>query len=396
MNANVQNRLPPIIIAAGGTGGHLFPAQALATEMIRRGRRLVLITDNRGEGFAKSFPGADVAHIRAATFAGAGIVGRLRAGIKIMLGIYDAFRILRAEKPRVVIGFGGYPSFPTMVAAMLAGIRRCVHEQNAILGRVNRVIATRINVIASTFGKFDGVSASINEKVVITGNPLRDPITARAGSSFSGPSPQGEIQLLVFGGSQGARIFSDMMPETIERLPQEIKTRLRVVQQSRPEDEARVVQAYKDAGVNAEVSSFFDDMAERIARAHLIICRSGASTVCEIAAIGRPAIFVPLPTAMDDHQTVNAAYLAASGAAWTIPQSQLSAPALADKLAGLFAGSDDLANAAQKARAFGRVGAAAVLADVLEDVEARRPLRVSSSEENGSSSVNDFNRAVNS
>lgn len=367
----------PIVIAAGGTGGHLFPAQALASELKRRGRRLILITDNRGEGFAQDFAGAEIAHIRAATFAGAGLMGRAKAALKIFLGIFDAYQVLRREKPRVVIGFGGYPSFPTMVAAMLYGVRRCVHEQNAILGRVNRAIATRINVIASTFGEFDDVPASINKKVVLTGNPLRDPVITLAGAPYQNASDGSDVNLLVFGGSQGARIFSDTLPQAIELLPATLKSRLSVVQQCRPEDEERVAAAYRDAGVRCEVSSFFTDMARRMVDAHLIICRSGASTVCEISAIGRPAIFVPLPTAMDDHQTVNASYLSRVGGAWIMPQSDFSAASLATKVTDLFMTPDLLEEAADKAKAIGRLGATSKLADLLEDVEAKRSPRVS-------------------
>ncbi len=375
MSSESQKDLPPIIIASGGTGGHLFPAQALASEMSRRGRRLILITDNRGEGFAQSFPGAQVAHIRAATFAGAGLFGRMRAAVLIVLGIFDAFRILRRERPKVVIGFGGYPSFPTMVAAMLTGVRRCVHEQNAILGRVNRAIATRINVIASTFGAFDDVSASVNKKVVVTGNPLRDPVVALAGTPYPPLAETNEVYVLVFGGSQGARILSDRVPEALALLPDQHKRRLRVVQQCRPEDESRVAEAYADDGIDAEISPFFNDMPDRIAQSHLVICRSGASTVCEVAAIGRPAIFVPLPTAMDDHQTVNASFLARTGGGWLIPQTQLTPEGLSKKIAELFDDPAVLSEAASKAAAFGRTGAAVRLADLLEDVEARRPIR---------------------
>ena len=374
MSNDATTSQSPIVIAAGGTGGHLFPAQALASELQRRGRKLILITDNRGENFAQSFPGADIMHIRAATFAGAGVLGRLKAGLKIVLGIFDAFRILRQQSPKVVIGFGGYPSFPTMVAAMLCGVRRCVHEQNAILGRVNRVIATRINLIASTFGEFEDVSATVNDKVVVTGNPLRDPVIARAGADYPEISDDSELHLLVFGGSQGARILSDTLPEAVERLPANMKSRLRVVQQCRPEDESRVVQAYRDAGIQAEVAAFFTDMADRLVKAHLIVCRSGAGTVCEIAAIGRPAIFVPLPTAMDDHQTVNASFLAGAGGGWMVAQKNMTADNLAEKIRELFECPQLLKDAALKAVALGRVGAAEHLADILEAVEARRPI----------------------
>ncbi len=394
MNDSPNIMTAPIVVAAGGTGGHLFPAQALAAEMVKRGRKIVLITDNRGEGFSQRFPNADIRHIRAATFAGAGVVGRISAAVKIVLGIYDAIRVLRQTKPRVVIGFGGYPSFPTMVAAMVCGVRRCVHEQNAILGRVNKVIATRINLIASTFGPFEDVSASVNQKVVVTGNPLRDPIIAQAQSPYPEISESGELNLLVFGGSQGARVFSDVVPDALRLLPDSMRNRLRVVQQARPEDVARVEDAFQQSGIAADVSAFFEDMARRISESHLIVCRSGASTVCEIAAIGRPAIFVPLPTAMDDHQTVNASFLAAKGGGWLMRQNAMTAEALAGRIIDLFHNPEELRSAAAEARSSGRTQATSYLADVLEDVEARRPVRGPQMMETGAVGSGNPGRAV--
>lgn len=362
----------PVIIAAGGTGGHLFPAEALAQELKRRGRKIVLITDTRGRAFADAFPADEIIGVSAATFAGKGLFGRLAAIGAIISGIGDARRHLRRLMPHAVVGFGGYPSFPAMAAAILARAPSCIHEQNAVLGRVNRLMAPMVSVIASSFPILKGVSKGARQRVVVTGNPVRDAVRARAGAPYPLPGHLGPLQLLVFGGSQGANVFSELVPQALAMLDPHLKGRLNVVQQARPESGDAVKAAYAAAGIAAEVAPFFKDLPERMARAHLVIARGGAGTVCELAAIGRPALIVPLPTAMDDHQTVNASFLAQVGAAIAVSQKTLTAESLCAELAALFAQPERLVAAADAARRLGRPDATRALADLIENLSVRR------------------------
>ena len=269
-------------------------------------------------------------------------------------------------KPAALIGFGGYPTLPPVAAAVLRGIPSCVHEQNAVLGRVNRLVAPHVDAIASTFDQPKFLKARDAGKLVLTGNPVRDAVIAQAGRYYDMPHADGIIRLLVFGGSQGARVMSDVVPGALAKLPQEMRDRLRVVQQARSEDMERVRQVYAEAGIAAELNAFFDDMPERIAAAHLVIGRSGASTVSELAVIGRPAIMVPLPHSLDNDQKANAGKLAEAGAGWMIEQKDFTEAALAARLQSLFAQPADLAAAAQAAKAQGQPGAVRALADLVE------------------------------
>ena len=356
----------PIVIAAGGTGGHLFPGQALAQELRRRGRKIVLMTDERVQRFDRLFPEADIYEVPSATPSGKGLAGLLRAAPAILAGIARSFAILQRVKPAALIGFGGYPTLPPVAAAILRGVPTCVHEQNAVLGRVNRLVGPHVEAIASTFDKPKFLKARDAGKLVLTGNPVRDAVIAQAGAPYDAPQPGGDIRLLVFGGSQGARVMSDVVPVALSHLPEGMRRRLRVVQQARPEDIERVGRIYAEAGIDAELNSFFDDMPERIAACHLVVGRSGASTVSELAVIGRPSILVPLPHSLDNDQKANAEKLASVGAAWMIEQKDFTEDAFARRIEQLFAAPADLEAAAAAAKDQGQPNAVRDLADLVE------------------------------
>ncbi len=355
-----------IVLAAGGSGGHMFPAQALAVELQSRGYDIVLISDERGLAFTDHFPSDDIRAIEAATFAGANPIKRGVAGVKIIGGLIQSIGTLRDLKPVAVVGFGGYPSFPTMVAATLLRIPTALHDPNAVLGRVNKFLAGYVNLIGAAFDNMQGAAAKHRSKVHVVGNPIRENVRAARNIEYHAPGESDAIHLLVFGGSQGAQSLSQTVPDAIGHLPEAMKARLHVVQQARTEDMAGVQRAYDDMGVRAQVATFFANLPERMAEAHLVIARAGASTVTELGVIGRPSILVPLPTAMDDHQTVNAAALTGPGGAWLMPQAALTAESLGDKLLSLLCDQTALANAAKAARSTGRPDAGREFADLIE------------------------------
>ena len=356
----------PIVIAAGGTGGHLFPGQALAQELRRRGRHIVLITDERVQRFDALFPGADIFSVPSATPNDRGIVGLVKALPAIISGVAQAFAILGRVKPSVVIGFGGYPTLPPLIAAVLRGVPACVHEQNAVLGRVNRLMTPFVHAIASTFSAPKYLRARDGAKLALTGNPVRDAVMAHAAAPYVVPDEGGRIELLVFGGSQGARVMSDVVPGALARLAPGLRGRLHVVQQARSEDIDQVRGKYLDAGISAELKSFFDDMPARIAASHLVIGRSGASTIAELSVIGRPSILVPLPHSLDNDQKANAQKLQAAGAAIMIEQKDFTEESLAARLQELLAEPSTLANAARAALRQGAPDAVRRLADLVE------------------------------
>lgn len=355
------------VLAAGGTGGHLFPAQAVASELIRRGRRVVVMTDGRGHNYGSAFPGAEIATVPAATFAGRSPLGRVAAFGLIGLGVAAALLRLLLLKPRAVVGFGGYPSLPIMMAASLAHVPSAVHEQNAVMGRVNRLLAPHVKKIAATF-PFAKFAPHNGNRVIFTGNPVRPEAAALTGAAYAPPEPGGPIRLLVFGGSQGARALSELVPAAISRLPVTLRSRLDIVQQCRADDVAMVDAAYRGIPIKAEVGKFFTDMPKRIANAHLVIARSGASTLGELTVIGRPAILIPYPHAMDDHQAANAEVLEKGGAAWVMREDALDAAKLAQLLTDIFAQPEQLRGRAHAAKALGRPDAAARLADLAEQL----------------------------
>lgn len=356
----------PFVLAAGGTGGHLFPAQALASELVRRGRRVVVMTDGRGHNYGKAFPGAEIATVPAATFAGRSALGKIAALGTIALGVASAFGKLKALKPRAVVGFGGYPSLPVMIAASLARIPSLLHEQNAVPGRVNRMLARRVKAIAATF-PFQR-HAPRCRRIVFTGNPVRPEARGMHEIPYVAPEEGGPLRLLIFGGSQGARALSEIVPKALALLPEEMRHRLEVIQQARAEDLAMVKQTLREANIQAESATFFTDLPERMAWAHLVIARSGASTLSELAVIGRPAILIPYPNAMDDHQSANADVMVKAGGALVVKQDALDPQNLARMLQDLFADGERLRRLAAGAKSLGHPDAASRLADLAEGI----------------------------
>ncbi|MGH7097770.1 MAG: undecaprenyldiphospho-muramoylpentapeptide beta-N-acetylglucosaminyltransferase [Stellaceae bacterium] len=353
----------PILVAAGGTGGHLFPAEALCAELLRRGRAVHLAADARIEAFAERMPGIAVHRVRAGRFAG-NPLDRARGLAEFALGVFAARALLRRLNPAAVVGFGGYPSVPTMLAASRLGLPSLIHEQNAVLGRANRLLAPRVRRIATGFPVTAGLRPQDRGRAVHTGNPVRPAILEAGKTPYRPPVPEGPLELLILGGSQGAHVMSEIVPPALARLPQGLRGRLRVAHQARPEDLAGAAAAYRAAGIAAEVKSFFADVPERLMRAHLAICRAGASTIAELAACGRPAVLVPYPYATDDHQSANARAFAETGAGWAAPQTALDPEGLAGQLAQLFGDDAALASAAAAARRFARPEAARHLADL--------------------------------
>lgn len=361
-----------IMLAAGGTGGHLFPAEALAHELKARGYSVHLVTDSRAERYAGAFP-ADAVHVvRSATIGSKNPLKAARSLWTLFMGVREAGRLIRKVRPKAVVGFGGYPTVPPLIAASNAGVPSMIHEQNAVMGRANRALATRVQAIAGGFlpegeGRFA-------EKTVATGNPVRPAVLEAAKTPYR-PSQAGEpFRLVVFGGSQGAQYFSEALPAAIRQLPEDLRARLSLTQQARPEDAGRVVSAYAALNVAADVSPFFTDMAARIGAAHLVISRSGASTVSEISVIGRPAILVPYPHALDHDQAANAAALKAKGGAEVIAQSELDPARLAGLIGDAMKHPERLTRTAAGAKAAGKPNAAGLLASLVEAIAGGTPV----------------------
>jgi len=353
----------PIVLAAGGTGGHMFPAEALAAALMRRGLPVALVTDRRGQSFGDRLPGVALHRVRAGRI-GAGVVGKVTAFAAMALGTIEASRLLRALAPAAAVGFGGYPSVPTMLAATRMGLPTLIHEQNAILGRANRLLAPRVRVIATSFASVGALKPGARARIVETGNPVRDAVAVLRSAPYAAPA-DGRIELLVIGGSQGARVLSATVPAALALIEPALRGRLFVMQQARPEDLAEVERVHHANGIAAECAPFFEDVPNRLARAHLVIARSGASTVAELTTMGRPAILVPYRFAADDHQTANAGALAEAGAAWVMPEAGFTPPLLAERLTALLAAPQSLAAAAAAARRLGRPDAAERLADLV-------------------------------
>jgi UDP-N-acetylglucosamine--N-acetylmuramyl-(pentapeptide) pyrophosphoryl-undecaprenol N-acetylglucosamine transferase len=358
----------PFVLAAGGTGGHVFPAEALAGELLARGRSIHLLCDGRADGFARRVPGVGVHHVRAGRLGGG--PGQAVHGLAgLALGVVQARRLLRRLAPAGVIGFGGYPSVPTMLAARYLGVPTIIHEQNAILGRANRLLAPQAQRIATSFPSTAGLRPADSARAIHTGNPVRPAILALAHASYTAPERGGPIELLILGGSQGARVLGEVVPPAVTALPARLRGMLRISQQVRPEDLAAVAEIYQRNRIAADLSSFFDDLPTRLARAHLTICRAGASTVAELAALGRPAVLIPYPHATDDHQTANARAFAEAGGGWLVPQSSLSPGMLSHRLEHLLADNSALTAAAYRAGGFGRRDATQRLARLALDLD---------------------------
>ncbi|MDZ4374102.1 MAG: undecaprenyldiphospho-muramoylpentapeptide beta-N-acetylglucosaminyltransferase [Phenylobacterium sp.] len=358
------------VVAAGGTGGHLFPAQALAETLIARGWGVVLASDERVAGLAQDFPAERRIGLSAATFRRGDPVGMARAGIAVMRGVLQARAAFREIQPRVVVGFGGYPSAPALVAAALDRRPTVIHEQNAVMGRTNRILAPYVKTVACAFPTLQKAPRGVAERARVVGNPVRPPIRALAELAYVPPEPGGVIRLLVTGGSQGARLLSELVPEAIKALPEDLRRRLSVQQQTRAESMNTARRTYRDALVDAEIAPFFRDIAGRLRDAHLVIGRSGAGSVCEFAVAGKPAILVPLAIAIDDDQGQNAKVLADAGGAEIARESQLTVESLSSALDVLLNNPGRLARMAAASRSVAIPDAAERLADVVEATAA--------------------------
>ncbi|MBT4935084.1 MAG: undecaprenyldiphospho-muramoylpentapeptide beta-N-acetylglucosaminyltransferase [Rhodospirillaceae bacterium] len=354
-----------VVLAAGGTGGHVFPAEALATEMTGRGFKLSLITDRRGDAYGGALGSIETHRVRAGGIAGKSISALLRSGPELAFGTLQARFLLKKMRPRAVVGFGGYASVPTMLAATFGGCKTVIHEQNAVLGRANRLLASRVKRIATSFEGTRSVPDSAMAKVIQTGMPVRQTLTAVRGTAYPELNDSSEINILVLGGSQGANILSEVIPEAIGRLDADLRARLSITQQCRPEDLEAARANYRQLSIKAELESFFDDIPERLAATHLLISRAGASSVAEAMTVGRPAILVPYPHAVDDHQTFNAHALDDAGGGWLMAQETFTPEALAERLSSLLHTPRVLTRAAACARTAGRPDAVVRLADTI-------------------------------
>ena len=363
---------PFVMLAAGGTGGHLFPAQALAEELGRRGIPVELATDERGDRYGLGFPARKIHQIASATLAGRSPGAIATTGIKLTRGIAAAFKLMGTSRPALVIGFGGYPSFPPLMAARMRGIPTALHEQNAVLGRANRMLAKRVTAIATSFETSAMLDSALSAKARFTGNPVRAAVIEASATAYASPSATDPFHLLVFGGSQGARFFSECVPPALALLSAPLKARLLVIQQARAEDIERVKAAYAASGIQAEIEPFFAELPRLMSASHLVIGRAGGSSVAELAVIGRPSILVPLPHAIDNDQLRNARSMSAAGAAWLIEQSVLSPERLAAEIEALAAEPSRLSVAAAAARAVGRPDAVQRLADLVQELMASK------------------------
>src|SRR5579864_2837863 len=362
-----KNKL--ILLAAGGTGGHLFPAQALADALRKRGAAIELATDARAAHF--KFPARAMHIIPSATMRGTDPFNLVLTAAKLAVGTAKAWAMIGRVRPAVVVGFGGYPTVPPLWAAALRGIPAVVHEQNGVMGRANRALAPRATKIATGFRSLANLDPRWRAKIAFTGNPVRGEVIVAAATPYATPETGGKLRLLVFGGSQGARVMSEIVPAAIERIPAALLVRLSVVQQARAEDADDVRATYARLSIAAEVAPFFSDLPARMAAAHLVIARSGASTVAELSAIGRPAILVPLPHALDQDQYINAGVLTEAGGATRIEQRDFTPERLASEIATLAGDPERLARMAQAAKSAGVLDAAERLADLVLKVADR-------------------------
>ncbi len=355
-----------VILAAGGTGGHLFPAEALSHVLRAQGIHVVLMTDPRGAEFAGSFPADAVIPVPSATPSGRSLAGKARVALDIAKGVLMARRVVRDLKPAVLVGFGGYPTVPPVLGARLGGVKTMIHEQNAVVGRANGFLSRWVDRIGTGFSEVGGLSPAAKAKCSHVGNPVRPAVIA-AVSPYAWPG-EGAFNLLVFGGSQGARIMADILPPAIQLLTPAERMRLFITQQARAEDFDRVSSIYAQLGVRCEIAPFFKDLPSKMAQAHLVVGRSGASTVAELTVIGRPSILVPLPGALDQDQAANAAFLASAGGAIRILQPDFTPRRLASELSTLLSQPAHLTVMAENAKSAGIPDAADRLARFVIDV----------------------------
>ncbi|MBL8643243.1 MAG: undecaprenyldiphospho-muramoylpentapeptide beta-N-acetylglucosaminyltransferase [Rhodospirillaceae bacterium] len=358
-----RDQAPLIILAAGGTGGHVFPAEAVAQELLAQNYRLALVTDGRGERYGGTLSLIDKHFIRAGYLAGRGLFGKAQSAVELVIGTVQAYRLIKRLQPAVVVGFGGYAAAPTVAAAVMAGVPTVIHEQNAILGWANRKLAAYVSKVCTSYDLARPAPAKAH--LIRTGMPVRPAVADVRSSPYRAPAPGESFRILVMGGSQGARVFTDVLPAAIKLLPPEIRQRIEISQQCRPEDIDRAHAAYAGLGVHVELRHFFDNVPELLNKAHVLISRSGASTVAETTITGRPSILVPYPYAADDHQTANAKALDIVGGGWLMPQSEFTPEALAEKLAALIENPQMLSDTSAAALAFSIPDAAGRMAAVV-------------------------------
>jgi UDP-N-acetylglucosamine--N-acetylmuramyl-(pentapeptide) pyrophosphoryl-undecaprenol N-acetylglucosamine transferase len=365
----MPNEQPLLVIAAGGTGGHMFPAQALAEAMVKKGWRVKLSTDARGARYCSGFPSeVEVEQIPAATFARGGALAKAVVPFRLSAGVMRAVAAMRRDRPAAVVGFGGYPAFPAMAAATLLKLPRMFHEQNGVLGRVNQVFARRVDAIACGTWPTElpeGVEA------VHTGNPVRAEVLERAGAPYMPPGDY-PMSIVVVGGSQGARVLSDVVPEAIGQLDEKLRGQLRVAHQARQEDVARVIDAYRAYEIDAEVAPFFADVARRYSEAQLVISRAGASSVADLSVIGRPSILIPLAAAIRDEQSANARGLVDAGAAIKLSETNLTPEALAEHVTAILTDPDRALKMSLAAVSQGRPDATDRLVEMVEGLSHKR------------------------
>ena len=370
MATRQSGRAPLAVIAAGGTGGHMFPAQALAEALLARGWRVQLSTDDRGARYSGAFPAAVARRVvPSATPARGGLAEKLMVPLRIAGGVLKAVVSMLLDRPRVVVGFGGYPAIPALGAAWLLRIPRLIHEQNGVLGRVNEVFARRVHAVAC--GAWP-TQLPAGVQGLHVGNPVREAVRDRAGAPYIPPGDY-PMSVVVIGGSQGARILSDIVPPALALLPDDLRTHLRIAHQARPEDLERVEDAYAAAGIRAEVAPFFDDIPRRFSEAQLVIARSGASTVADLAVIGRPAILVPLAIALRDEQTANARALVGAEAAILMPERHFNPETVAEHVAAILSNPPAAERMAAGALSIGIPDAAERLADLVDYIAGIHP-----------------------
>ncbi len=358
----------PVLVAAGGTGGHLFPAEALAAALTKHGIAVHLVTDRRAARYGGAFPD-DATHVVAsATLRARNPIAVARTAAMLGAGLAQAWTLIGRLKPAAVIGFGGYPTIPPLLAAAWRGVPTLIHDANAVIGRANRLMAPRVTAIATTFPDVFRDEPRLAAKATLTGNPVRPAVVAAAATPY--PAARDLLRLLIFGGSQGARILADVVPVAVGQLNSGLRARLAIVQQAREEDLDRVRTAYSNLSVTAEIASFFPELPARMAASHLIVSRSGASTVAELSALGRPAILIPLPHALDQDQFANAGVLESAGGAIRLAQEEFTPRRLAAEIAALAAAPQRLAAMAAAAQSLGRLDAADRLAGLVLEVAA--------------------------
>jgi UDP-N-acetylglucosamine--N-acetylmuramyl-(pentapeptide) pyrophosphoryl-undecaprenol N-acetylglucosamine transferase len=342
-----------IILSSGGTGGHMTPAQSLARDLLSRGYKIEVVTDGRGMRYKNMF-GDIPMHVTKAGTNGAGLIGKIGGALKLVTGVGQALALMLKKKPVLVVGFGGYPSVPGVYAAQLLGIPTIIHEQNAIIGKANAFLAPKAERIAISMPRIRGLSDADLIRTVYTGNPVRPDILALYTEPYPTIHEDGEVHILVIGGSLGATVLSDVVPKALAGLPAEYRKRLRITQQCREADLEAARAVYEKAGIQAELSTFVDNMADALRKAHLVISRSGASTVAEVTTAGRPAIFVPYPHHKDQQQKINADAVADEGGAWVMTEDGFTVQTLSERIEMFFQNPEILFRAAEAASACGK------------------------------------------